>query len=394
MSDRSRSRSRKQSKKSRARLRAWAVVNLAVLLAFSGWVYHNANATQTQADLANRPIAIVSNVPKPQIASSAPPTGSTAKAAAPQIPTKAQILALTSGPNAAKYFGVSAANVPYAPSALQGLAAEARVSPDMVEYYVNWTQQYNPNVVREAYAQGTIPVLTWESFAGLQGSTWNTLNQSTYSLSTIIDGDHDAYITSFAKAVATARLPVVIRLDHEMNGNWFPWSEGRNGNSTGQYVEAWRHIWTLFQQAGATNVIWDWAPNVIRGATISDLQELYPGDQYVDWIGLSAYQDTETTPQELISPSLDEIREFTQRPMLITETGARLGAAKPVYTTNFLAWLPSQPGIIGFIWNEMPPSDDTGDRTGDDWGFDTDPNSLAAFQNGIKNLTLVKVPPV
>ena len=371
----------------------WAVVNLAVLLAFTGWVFRNADRTEEKATLANHPVTIVSAVPKPQIASASANASTTAKAT-PQIPTKAEILALTSGTDSAKYFGVSAANVPYAPSALQGIAAEAGVSPDMVEYYVNWTQSYNPAVVRDAYDQGTIPVLTWESFAGLQGSTWNTVNQSTYSLSTIIDGDHDAYITSFAKAVAAAQLPVVIRLDHEMNGNWFPWSEDRNGNTTGQYAEAWRHIWTLFQQAGATNVIWDWAPNVIRGATISDLQELYPGDQYVDWIGLSAYEDTETTPQELITPSLDAVREFTQRPMLITETGARVSSVKAEYTANFLAWLPGQSGIIGFIWNELPASDDSGDRAGDDWGFQTDSTTLAAFQNGVKNLTLVKVPPV
>lgn len=371
-------------------------MNLAILLAFTGWVFHNAEQTKARDDAAK---SVVSAQTGQTSASASAGASASASASAspsatkttPATPTKAQILAETStSSTSAKYFGVSATKVPWAPSALQAITKSAGVSPDMAEYYVNWTQSFDPGTVRDAYAQGTIPVLTWESFAGLKGTTWNTLNQPAYSLSKIVDGDYDTYISTFAKGVKAVALPVVIRLDHEMNGDWFPWSEDRNGNSSGQYVEAWRHIWTLFQQAGVTNVIWDWAPNVIRGATITDLKELYPGDQYVDWVGLSAYDDTETTATALLYPSLEEIRGFTQKPMLITETGAQPGSQKVAYTENFLAWLPKQADVIGFIWNEISASQGSGTN----WGFDADSATLAAFQRGIKNVTLVKVPAV
>ena len=39
-----------------------------------------------------------------------------------------------------------------------------------------------------------------------------------------------------------------------MNGNWFPWSETRNGNSSGEYVAAWRHVRDIFRAEGVTNV--------------------------------------------------------------------------------------------------------------------------------------------
>ena len=380
-----RSRSHKASGRGRGRLRVWAIVNVVVLVGFTGWVFRNADQTAASTKSASH-LVTVTSLPSTTASAKASPKASATVA----IPTKAQILAETSATTtSAKYFGVSATNVPFAPSALRAIAAKAGVTPDMVEYYVNWTQSFNPATVRLAYEQGTIPVLTWESFAGLQGSTWNTVNQPTYALSTIIDGGHDTYLTTFAKAVAASKLPVVIRLDHEMNGNWFPWSEDRNGNSTGQYAEAWRHIWNIFQQAGATNVIWDWAPNVVRGATISDLAELYPGDKYVDWIGLSAYDDSETTAKSLVDPSLTEIRQFTKLPMLITETGSRPGSQKAEFTKDFLSWLPEQSDVIGFIWNEIPASQGSGTN----WGFDADSTTLSVFQNGIKGLKLVKVPP-
>lgn len=385
MSDNSRTRrkpGRRSAGKRGVRLRAWAVVNVVILVGFTGWVFHNANQTaaktQTNASGSSAVSAVTGASGAAMPSASASPS--------PTAPTKAQLTADVSA--GAKYFGVSATDVPFAPSALRAIAAKAGVSPDMAEYYVNWTQNFDPSVVSRAYAQGVIPVITWESFAGLQGSTWNTLNQPTYALSTIIDGHHDTYITAFAKAVAAERLPIVIRFDHEMNGNWFPWSEDRNGNSTGQYAKAWRHVWTIFQQAGATNVIWDWAPNVIRGATISDLAELYPGDQYVDWIGLSAYDDSETTAKQLVDPSLEKIRGFTKRPMLITETGAQPGSQKAKFTANFLSWLVDQPDVIGFIWNEIPAAQGSSAN----WGFDADATTLAAFQKGVKGLTLVKVP--
>ena len=47
-----------------------------------------------------------------------------------------------------------------------------------------------------------------------------------------------------------------------MNGNWFPWSEGVNGNQAGEYVTAWRHVHDIFTAVGATNVTWVWCPNV------------------------------------------------------------------------------------------------------------------------------------
>jgi beta-mannanase len=386
---RSSARQRKAPRK-RARLRIWAVINVLALVLVVGWVYRNAG--QTSANASAHTTTVTSVVTQSAAGTGAATAGATKSAAPKPVPnpTKAQILAETGTGSSAKYFGISAQDAPWSATAVHAIAQKAGVAPNMIEYYLNWTQKFDPAPVQDAYAEGALPVITWEPFGGLTGSDSGNLEQSSYSLTTIIDGGHDAYITAFAEAVKAAKVPIVLRFAHEMDGSWYPWSEGYNGNTSGQYVQAWRHVWTLFQQAGATNVIWDWAPNILRGASNDDLSELYPGDAYVDWVGVTAYEDKETTASQLLSPTLDVIRQFTQKPMLISETGAQPGSAKPGFTSDFLSWLPQQSNVVGFIWNETTKAQ----GAGADWGFDADSDTLAAFQHGIKGLNLVKVPAV
>ena len=388
------SRGRARGKRSHARLRVWMTVNMAVLVTFTGWVYWAANSRGDASHAAAKSAAAAA-IPGATY-SAAPAASATAKAAAtasasasktasatPTTPTVAQIEA-----EPGKYFGITANNVPGDPAAFTTVANSATVAPNAVEYYVNWTQSFSSADVFDSYSEGALPVITWEPFAG--GTTGHTiLDQPDYALSTIIDGDHDSYITQFAEAVKAVKVPVAIRFMHEMNGNWYPWSVNEQGNTSTQFVEAWRHVWDIFHSVGATNVIWIWAPNVLRGAQDDvSLASVYPGDQYVDWIGMSAYEDYETTAEQLLGPTLDDIRGFTQKNVLITETGGQPNANKAPWIANFLAWLPQQPNVIGFIWNEYTTSVDA--RAA--WGFDADSASLAAFRAGIKKIQLAAIP--
>ena len=278
--------------------------------------------------------------------------------------------------------------MPWSAPAYTAVANAAGYAPNMVEYYSNWTEDFSSTDVFDAYAEGALPVITWEPFAhGTSGKT--QVNQPGYALSTIVAGRHDAYITRFAEAVKAAGVPVAIRFMHEMNGDWYPWAVNLNGNTASEYVLAWRHVWDIFHQVGATNVIWIWAPNVLRGAQRDfSLAEVYPGDQYVNWVGMSAYEDYESTEEALIGPTLDEIRRFTKLPLLITETGGTPNPDKVPWMENFLAWLPEQPDVIGFIWNEN--SRGTGARK--DWGYNATAASLQAFRSGMAEIRLATIP--
>ena len=73
-------------------------------------------------------------------------------------------------------------------------------------------------------------------------------------------GSSIAYIRSWARALAAFDGPVRLRFAQEMNGDWYPWGAGTNGNTPAEFVSAWRHVHDIFAAAGATNVQWVWSP--------------------------------------------------------------------------------------------------------------------------------------
>src|SRR5206468_3672998 len=103
--------------------------------------------------------------------------------------------------------------------------------------------------------------------------------------SAIASGAWDAYITRWAQAARTWGKPMRLRFAHEMNGNWYPWAEGVNGNVAGDYVKAWKHVRAIFWSVGATNVTWVWSPNIVYPGS-TPLAGLYPGDTYVGEVGV------------------------------------------------------------------------------------------------------------
>ncbi len=164
-----------------------------------------------------------------------------------------------------------------------------------------------------------------------------------------------------------------------MNGNWYPWGVFTNGNSVGEYVRAWRHVHDIFTRIGAKNVIWVWSPNVIWN-TSTNLAELYPGNSYVDWIGLSGYYGTPGTLRyksfdAIFAQTIAELRTFTSKPLVITETGAtNVSGLMARWITQMFQQLPAHTDIIGVIWFEAFKVVD--------WQVADYPAAAAAFRAG------------
>jgi hypothetical protein len=131
---------------------------------------------------------------------------------------------------------------------------------------------------------GAIPVLSWNS-----ASSPPKLNDPDFRLARIIDGSLDGYIRDWAEKAKAWGHPFFLRFDWEMNGFWFPWSEGVNGNQPGEFVTAWRHVHDIFTSVGADNATWVWCPNVNIYGDLAKLGPLYPGGRYVDWTCLDGF---------------------------------------------------------------------------------------------------------
>jgi mannan endo-1,4-beta-mannosidase len=226
---------------------------------------------------------------------------------------------------------------------------------------------------------GSIPVLSWSSQA-----IPSNLNQPDFQLSDVISGRYDSYIAEFAAEARDWGHPFFLRFNWEMNGNWFAWAEGVNGNGPGEYVAAWRRVHDIFAAAGATNVSWVWCPFVDPGGSLTDLASLYPGDAYVDWTGLDGYNwgTNPASPRgwrsfdQLFRRTYDEIvgAIAPAKPMMLGEVGSsEYGGSKADWIRDALARVPTAyPQIRALLWFDK--FDDSMD-----WPIETSPPATAAF---------------
>jgi mannan endo-1,4-beta-mannosidase len=85
------------------------------------------------------------------------------------------------------------------------------------------------------------------------------------------------------KELDDAGVVVLWRPFHEMNGGWFWW--GAKDPET--FIKLWRQMFDYFTHTkGLNNLLWVYAPNYGKNTAL-----YYPGDQYVDLVGLDAYTD-------------------------------------------------------------------------------------------------------
>jgi mannan endo-1,4-beta-mannosidase len=201
------------------------------------------------------------------------------------------------------------------------------------------------------------------------------LQDATKSPAQIASGADDKALQSYALALGTMQTPVGMVFDHEFNGPWSPW--GYKNVAPAQFVAAWRHIVTLFRDNGATNVTWIWNPNVTTPYTASSPQPWYPGDAYVNWIGLDGYfYSTSDTYASVFTPTIDQIRAFTKRPQIIMETGANPTSGRPRAITSIFQGAKNTPGLLGLIYFDF-------DKTSvHNWYINEEPPALAAFKAG------------
>jgi hypothetical protein len=250
-------------------------------------------------------------------------------------------------------FGVTTPGGATADAELDSVARLVGEAPGLVVSYYDFAQSPPIAGLDSVAARGATSILTWEPWQWGGGVT-----QPAYSNAQVAAGAYDAYLQQWGAALAAWGKPVYIRYAHEMNGDWYPWSDGVNGNAAGSFVTAWRHVHDVVTAAGATNVRWIWSPNVpYTGST--PLTSLYPGDEYVDVVALDGYNwgttqtwSTWLSPSALFGDGLAQLRTIAPgKPIIIGETAsAEAGGSKPGWNTELVSYLQAQADVTGFVW--------------------------------------------
>ena len=280
---------------------------------------------------------------------------------------------------AALRFGVATAGGPLASGELDDVAQLAGESPSSILFYKDFLQAPPIAEMNSVRARGAVPLITWEPWAWGGGT-----EQPAYSLDRIAAGDFDAQITQWGQALTAWGYPVQLRFAHEMNGNWYPWAEGVNGNQTGDYVNAWRHVHDVVAATGGGNVSWVWSPNVpYYGST--DLAGLFPGVGYVDVVALDGYNWGTSaswsgwiSPQDLFAPGIAQLRALAPGvPILISETASsEAGGNKAAWNTELVSYLAAQPDVVGFVWFHLQKETD--------WRINSSATSASAFKSALE----------
>lgn len=280
----------------------------------------------------------------------------------------------TSAPKGIR-FGIGTNGGPAAAAELDEVTAIAGEAPSLVLSYKDFNQPPPLAELDAVRTRGAETILTWEPWSWGGG-----VEQPAYSLDRIAAGDFDGYLRQWGTALSQWGHPVYLRFGHEMNGDWYPWSEDVNGNGAGDYVAAYRHVHNVVTATGATNIRWMWNPNVpYWGST--PLEGLFPGPGYVDVTALDGYNWGSSQPwsswQEphlLFGEGLAELRRFAPgKPIMIAETASsELGGSKAAWNTALFDYLSSQADIVALVWFHLAKEAD--------WRINSSESSASAFR--------------
>jgi mannan endo-1,4-beta-mannosidase len=275
-------------------------------------------------------------------------------------------------PASGKFLGVQAPGAPDSLGPVRSFATSAGARPNLIGEYMAWNDPLDSQAAINAWSYGALYYIVWEPYHT--------------TVAAIAHGHSDGYITQFARQVRSVNVPVAISFGHEMNGFWYPW--GTRGTTSADFVTAWRLIHRLFAAAGATNVIWVWNPNVISAEPQLRLSTYYPGNGYVDWVGVTGYF-TATGPDtfdSLYGPTMQEIRGFTTKPFIIAETSVQTGPGAAAAAQSLVDGVRDRPDVLGFVWFNY-------NKAGVDWRLGSRPAVRAAIAGGLAGLPLVSVKP-
>jgi beta-mannanase len=246
--------------------------------------------------------------------------------------------------------------------------------PDIIPWYQPWGDAVDRDALDQAAARGALPMITWEA--------WSAAN-----LASIPSGQFDEYIDQWAHELAAFGKAVFLRPFHEMNNPLYPWAIGQSGNSSADLVRAWRYVHDRFAALGATNVMWVWCPNTENDAV--SFADFYPGDQYVDWLGVDGYNGGSQlnwggwrTPEELFKRSYDALTALNAaKPIMIAETSSvSRGGDRSQWIEDLYRRVPSVfPSIRAIVWFQT----DTSNRGEADWRLQAEAGSVAAFRSAI-----------
>ena len=307
------------------------------------------------------------------------------------------------------YGGVAATIAPTTSSPLHGVYVGA-ADPSGVAAFaaatktsVSIASEYLPSSSGWAGMDGANGGLDW-MFAGGWANSGYTLSlgvpmiptdpsgAAVGSLASGATGAYNAYFVSLAQAlVAAGESNAYLRLGWEFDGGWYAWS-ATTPAAEASYAAYFAQIVTAMRAVPGAAFRFVWNPDATAfNDAPYNVALAYPGNAYVNVIGLDAYDQSWVSPQtpatawnQTLAPSLalahafaagkGEPLAFPEWGLVIRSDGHGLGD-DPLYIANMVAWMTTPANDVAY--ESYFDFDVPGELNAiTDGNF---PNSLAAF---------------
>ena len=276
-------------------------------------------------------------------------------------------------------FGVSTPGGPGAGDEYAAVMTAAGAPPALEQWFVDFTAPPPIADLATVSGRGAQPVVTWEPWRSLGDGGYD---RAAFPMQEIAAGVHDDYLYRWADELIAWGGTVYLRFAHEPNGDWYPWSPA-GGTPPEVYVAAWRHVHDLFAVKNAHNVRWIWAVNVTDDPG-DELGPLYPGDAYVDVVGVDGYNWGTTQqwsrwqrPDELFGPTLAAVTRLAPgKPVVLTEVAsAEEGGSKATWIRDLVSYVDLRRDVSAFIWFDHHKETD--------WRLTSSPGVVDAVQKAL-----------
>ena len=190
-------------------------------------------------------------------------------------------------------------------------------------------QNFYPSVERlnKIVLEGYVPMITLEDH--FVNAKPGMKQPNLYS---IVEGHFDSFFAAWAKEVKQVNGTVLLRILHEFNGDWYPWCIANNNNDSQLFIRAFRRIHNIFRDEHVTNVKFIWCPNSMSlpQEKWNYIMDAYPGDEYVDYLGLDVYNGAgkgvpiwRSFRKEGIENYFLLTQQLPSKPLFICETASR-----------------------------------------------------------------------
>lgn len=186
------------------------------------------------------------------------------------------------------------------------LSLEGRENPPGVAGDLQASREGVSAAMKDAYQRGGIVTLSTHPYNFVTGGDFNDTKGSVVPR-ILPGGDKNDELNGYLDIIAEFAhglkddkgnlIPVLFRPFHEQNGGWFWW--GAQTTSASDYIELYRYtVEYLRDIKGVRNFLYVYSPNGTFGGNEATYLTTYPGDEYVDVLGMDQYDNKQSPGTE------------------------------------------------------------------------------------------------